>query len=405
MKLPFYIARRYLFSKKSHNAINIISLIAACGVSIATLATVCTLSVFNGFQGLVSDMFSSFDPELKITAVKGKVFDPTTEPFLQIRSFSETAVITESLEDNVLVKYGERQVPVILKGVSDNFDQLISIPDILFDGEFMFRDGKHVIANIGIGVASNLGINALFTSPITIYAPKRNAQVNLANPMSSFNVDYAYIGSVFQINQQVYDDNYILVSLDFVRELLDYSTQVSAWEIQLKKGTNLSAIQKKIQQTLGENYVVKNRYEQQEAAFKMISIEKWVTFLMLCFILLIAVFNVIGSLSMLLVDKQNDIRTLRYLGADNRLINRIFLLEGWLISALGTVIGIIFGVLICLGQYYFGWLKLGGGNGAFATDAYPVIIEMTDLIFILLAALSIGFLAALYPVRQLSKKQ
>ncbi|GHT72483.1 membrane protein [Bacteroidia bacterium] len=403
MKLPLYIAKRYLFSKKSHNAINIISLIAVCGVAVATLATVCTLSVFNGFQGLVADMFSSFDPELKITAVKGKVFEPAGEPFLQIRSLPEIAVITETLEDNVLVKYKERQVPVVLKGVSDNFSELIAVPDILFDGEFQLQENGHTFANLGIGVASNLGMNAQFISPLTIYAPKRNAQVNLANPMSSFNVDYAYIASVFRVSQPVYDDNYIIVSLDFARELLDYSTQVGAWEIRLKDGANLSAVQKKIRQTLGDDFEVKNRYEQQESAFKMISIEKWVTFLMLCFILLIAVFNVIGSLSMLLVDKKDDIQTLRHLGADNRLISNIFLLEGWLISTLGTFVGIVLGVLLCLGQSHFGWIKLGGGNGAFATDFYPVKIEIPDLLFVLVAALSIGFLAALYPVKALSK--
>jgi ABC-type lipoprotein release transport system permease subunit len=404
LKVESYIARRYLFSKKSHNAINIISLVAVCGVAIATLATVCTLSVFNGFQGLLSDMFGSFDPELKITPVKGKVFDPTTAPFLEIYALPETGLISESLEDNVLIRYKERQVPAVMKGVSGNFAEQVSIDSILIDGEFRIGDADHTFATLGVGVANNLGVNANFIFPLDIYAPKRNAQVNLANPISSFNVDYAYIGGVFMVNEQVYDDNYLIVPLDFARELLDYETEVSALEIRLKKGANLSAVQKKMQQILGTDYWVKDRYEQQEAAFKMVSIEKWVTFLMLCFILLIAVFNVIGSLSMLIVDKQKDITTLRNLGANNRLISRIFLYEGWMISALGAVTGIVLGILICLGQQHFGWLQLGGGNGAFAVNAYPVHIETGDLILVLCSVLAIGFLAVLYPVRYLSKK-
>jgi lipoprotein-releasing system permease protein/zinc transport system substrate-binding protein len=377
--------------------------VAVCGVTIATLATVCTLSVFNGFQGLVSEMFGSFDPELKITPVKGKIFDPATEKFLEIRSFPEIELISESLEDNVLVRYNERQVPAIMKGVSGNFDQLVPIQDILFDGEFTLQNEVNAFANLGIGIASVLGMNANFIFPLEIYAPKRNVKVNLSNPMASFNREYAYISSIFMINQPVYDDNYLLVSIDLARTLFDYETEASAWELKLKDPTAVPAVQKKIQQILGEEYAVKNRYEQQEAAFKMINIEKWVTFLMLCFILLIAAFNVIGSLSMLIVDKQQDITTLRNLGAGNKLISRIFLLEGWLISALGAVTGIVLGVLLCFGQQYFGWIKLGS-SGTFAVDAYPVQVQTGDLLLTLVAVLVIGFLSVIYPVRYLSKK-
>ena len=403
MNLSFYIAKRYLFSKKSHNAINIISLVAVCGVAIATLATVCTMSVFNGFQGMVFEMFSSFDPDLKITPAKGKVFDPTTDVFLEIKSFPEIDIVSETLEDNILLKYKERQVPAVMKGVSDNFETLTQINDILFDGEFILKDEVNNFATLGIGIASNLGVSANSVLPLDIYAPKRNAPVNLSNPISSFSIDHAYIGALFMISQPVYDDNYMIVSIDFTRELFDYEKEVSALEIKLKDKVNIKSVQKKIQQIIGEDYIVKDLFQQQEAAFKMMSIEKWVTFLMLCFILLIATFNVIGSLSMLIVEKQADIITLRNLGADNKLISRIFLFEGWMISALGAIIGIFFGVLICLGQQYFGWLQLGG-SGAFAVDAYPVQIEIRDLILVLATVLFIGFLAALYPVLYLSKK-
>ncbi|MDR0698400.1 MAG: FtsX-like permease family protein [Tannerella sp.] len=402
MNFSFYIARRYLFSKKSHNAIHITSLVAVCGVAVATLATVCTLSVFNGFRGLVSDMFGAFDPELKITAVKGKVFDPSGEIFLEIRSLPEIDLISESLEDNVLIRYRERQVPAILKGVSDNFDSVAPIQQVIFDGQFQLKNGISALSNLGIGVADMLSVNANFISPLEIYAPKRNAKtVNLANPMASFNVEYAYISSIFKINQPVYDENYIIVPLELARALFDYPTEVGAWELKLRKVNNIPTVQKKIQALLGEEYCVKNRYEQQESAFHMVNIEKWVTFLMLCFILLITAFNIIGSLSILIVDKQKDIQTLRNLGADNNLISRIFLFEGWLFSVVGAVMGILLGLLLCFGQQYFGWIKLGN---TFVVEAYPVQVMPGDLVLILITVLTIGFLAVIYPVQYLSRK-
>jgi lipoprotein-releasing system permease protein/zinc transport system substrate-binding protein len=405
LNLSFHIAKRYLFSKKSHNAVHVISLVAICGVAIATMATVCTMSVFNGFQELISDMFSSFDPELKITPVKGKFFDPKTENFLEIYSLTEIDCISESLEDNVLVKYKDRQVPAVLKGISDNFDKLTQIGETLIDGEFVLENEVSHFAVLGVGIADNLGVNARFIFPLDIYAPKRGIQVNLSNPSSSFNIEYTYISGVFMVKQPVYDNHYLITSIRFARNLFNCKTEVSALEIKLKETANIQAVQKKIQQIIGEQYEVKNRYQQQEPAFKMMSIEKWVTFLMLCFILLIAAFNIVGSLSMLIVDKQKDIITLRNLGAGNKLISRIFLFEGWMISAFGAVAGIFLGILLCLGQQHFGWLQLGGGNGAFAVDTYPVRIKISDLFFVLVTVLGIGFLAVLYPVRYLSRKK
>jgi ABC-type lipoprotein release transport system permease subunit len=236
-----------------------------------------------------------------------------------------------------------------------------------------------------------------------IYTPKRKAEINLVNPAASLNWDYVYIGGIFLVNQPVYDENYLIIPLDLARELFDYENEVSALEIKLKEEVDIDRVQNNIRRIIGDDYLVKNRYEQQEEAFSMISIEKWVTFLMLCFILLIATFNVIGSLSMLIVDKRSDILTLRNLGADNQLISRIFLFEGWLISAIGAIFGIVSGILLCLGQQYFGWLQLGT-QGTFAVNAYPVIIESGDLVLILSAVLTIGFLATLYPVRYLAEK-
>ncbi|GHT27055.1 membrane protein [Bacteroidia bacterium] len=403
MNLSLYIAKRYLFSKKSHNAINIISLVAVCGVAMATMATVCTLSVFNGFQGLVSTMFSAFDPELKITPVKGTVFNPETDLFLQVRALPEIDFISESLEYNAFVVYRERQMPVIVKGVSDNFASLTNFESLLIDGEVNLKNEVSNFALLGLGVANRLGVNAGFVFPMEICAPKRTVPVNLANPSSSFVRDYAYIGGVFTVNQQVYDDNYLIVPIDLARELFDYETEISALEIKLKTDADLHQVQTEIQKILGENFAVKDRYQQQESTFKMVNAEKWVSFLLLCFILLITVFNIISSLSMLIIEKQADVITLRNLGASNRLISCIFLFEGWMISVFGAVSGIILGVLLCFGQQYFGWLKLGTG-GNFLVKAYPVIISFGDLIFILLTVLTIGFLAVLYPVRFLSRK-
>ncbi|MDL2222493.1 ABC transporter permease [Bacteroidales bacterium OttesenSCG-928-M11] len=403
MNFSFYIARRYLFSKKSHNAINIISMIAVCGIAVATMATICVLSVLNGFQDLVTDMFSHFDPELKITTTQGKVFDPTTDDFRELYEMEDVISIVEVLEDNVWILNSDRQAPAVMKGVEDNFSQIVPIESIIYAGDYILRDEVNNYAVMGVGLMSNLGIYPNQRFPIEINVPKRNTPVNLVNPSSSLISEYTYVGGAFMVGQAIYDENYLLVPISLARELFQYSNEVSALEIKLVDETNIKTVQKKIKQILGDNYSVKNRYEQQEAALKMVAIEKWVAFLILCFIILIAIFNVIGSLSMLIVDKQKDIITLRNLGADNKVISRIFLLEGWMISAFGAIFGIVVGVLICLGQQYFGWLKLGTA-GAFAIESYPVLVSFSDLVIVLFSVLLIGLLAVLYPVRYLSRK-
>ena len=403
MNLSYYIAKRYLFSKKSHNAINIISLVAVCGVAVATMATVCALSVFNGFHGLVAGMFGAFDPELKIMPAKGKVFNPETDLFLEIRSLPEIEMISESLEDNALVSYRGREIPVVLKGVSNRFASLTNIESLIIDGSLELERDSSNYALLGLGLANNLSVNAGFVYPMQVFVPKRKAAINLSNPRTSITSRYLYIGGVFRTNQAIYDNNYLIVPIRLARELFDYETEVSAWEIKLKPGTSLHSVQNQIQTVLGNDFLVKDRYQQQEDSFKMVSIEKWVTFLMLCFILLIAIFNVTGSLSMLIIEKQSDVLTLRNMGANDRLISRIFLFEGWMISIVGGGAGIILGVLLCFGQQYFGWLKLGTGAN-FAVDAYPVIVSFSDLLFVLLTVLITGFLAVLYPVRYLAKK-
>jgi len=398
MNISFYIARRYLFSKKSHNAINIISLISVCGVAVATLATVCVLSVLNGFRDMVSDMFSTFDPALKITPVEGKFFNPDTDIFLEISRLNEVSGIVESLEDNVLLHYRDRQTPAVLKGVSGNYTSLSGIGSILLDGDTALMRGDSYYTLLGLNLANSLGVNASFVFPMEVYAPRREGKVNMSNPAASFNKEYVFIGGVFQVKQAKYDETYIIAPIEAARALFDCEREVSALEISLRAGADADKTRDRIRAMLGSGFEVKNRYEQQEESFKMINIEKWVTFLLLIFILVIAAFNIVGSLSMLIIDKRSNAETLRNLGADNRLISRIFLFEGWMISAFGAIAGIVVGALLCLGQQTFGWLKLGS-EGSFAVSAYPVSVVWSDLVFILVAVLIIGFLSVIYPVK------
>lgn len=404
MNLPFYIARRYLFSKKSHNAINIISMVCVCGVVVATIAVVCALSVYNGFNDLVAGMFSSFDPELKISPRTGKVFDPTTAEFQKVKQLPDIAWFGEVLQDNALVRYHDRQDIAVIKGVDENFSHLTLIDSILIDGSFILKDEVADYATLGVGLSAKLGAKPGFTSPLEIYVPKRDEKVNLSNPASSFNQEYAYIGGVFLINQQVYDEGYMILPISLVRQLLKYDKEVSSIELKLADGVDISSAKKQIKALLGDRFIVQDRYEQQEASFKMMQVEKWMTFLILSFILAIALFNVVGSLSMLMIEKKDDVRTLQNMGADDKLVRRIFLFEGWMISGFGAVIGIVIGLVLCLLQQHFGFIKLGQTAGAFIIDAYPVRVVFTDLLVAFITVAAIGLMAAWYPVHYLGKK-
>lgn len=406
MNLPFYIARRYLFSKKKHNAINIISGISVCGVALATLALVCTLSVFNGFQDMVAGFFTAFDPELKITIREGKVFEPQGAAFQEVRSLPEIGVWTETLEENAMVQYKDRQAMAIIKGVEDNFEELTSIDSLLYGaGEFILHDSIVDYGVLGVELISELGTGLQFVDPLQVYAPKRNVRVNMANPSASFNRDYLFSpGVVFVVNQQKYDARYILTSLSFARNLFNYDTEVSAVELKLKPGADVTAVQRKIARILGDEFVVLDRYEQQADVFRIMEIEKFISYLFLTFILAIACFNVIGSLSMLILDKREDVESLRNLGADDRLIARIFLFEGRLISLFGALSGIVLGLLLCYIQQRFGIISLGGGNGSFIVDAYPVSVHVTDVVLIFITVITVGFLSVWYPVHYLTRR-
>lgn len=405
MNFPFYIARRYLFSKKSHNAINVISAISVCGVALATLALICTLSVFNGFQDLVASFFTAFDPELKVTAVRGKVFDGQDPRVLALKQMPEVEVYSESLEDNAMVQYHGRQAMAVIKGVEDNFDRLTPIDSILFGrGDLMLHDEVADYAIPGIQLLSSLGSGIRFLDPLEVYAPKRGAKVNVANPSTAFVSGNLFSsGLVFAVNQEKYDASYILTSLAFARRLFQYDTEVSAVNLRLNPDADIDAVKKEVQERLGADFRVQDRYEQQADTYRIMRVEKLISYLFLTFILVIACFNVIGSLSMLIIDKREDVVTLRNLGASDSQIVRIFLFEGRMISFFGAFVGVALGLFLCWLQQAFGLIRLGN-SGSFVVDAYPVSVEAMDVLVVFVTVLLVGFLSVWYPVRYLSKR-
>ena len=405
MNFPFFIARRYLLSKKSHNAINIISGISVCGVSLATLALVCTLSVFNGFQDLVATFFTAFDPELKITPVKGKVFDGQDERILKIRQWPEVKVVSESLEDNAMVQYKGRQAMAVIRGVDDQFDQLTPIDSILFGrGELCLHDQVTNYALPGVQLLATLGSGIRFLDPLEIYAPKRGAKVNMANPAASFTSGNLFSsGLTFSVNQEKYDGAFIITSIAFARKLFQYSTEVSAINLKMAPEADVDDVKRKLTNFLGDEFKILDRYEQQSDTYRIMEIEKLISYLFLTFILMIACFNVIGSLSMLIIDKRADVETLRNLGATDKQIVRIFLFEGRMITFIGSVIGILLGLALCFLQEEYGLISLGTG-GDFVVDAYPVSVHAWDVVVVFITVLVVGFLSVWYPVNYLSRK-
>ena len=380
-------------------------MISVCGITVATMALVCALSVFNGFTDVVANTFSAFDPELQITPAKGKVFDPTSKKIEEIKALPEIEFTSESLEDNALIKFADRQEPIILKGVSANFINLANVNNLIIDGKFSLREGDIENGVIGAGMAMFLGVRAGFLDPVELYAPKRNERINLANPATAFTQSEVFVSGVFALNQQKYDDQMFIVSIDLARELFHYDKEISSLDIKVKDGYNVDKVHNKIKSILGKDeLLVKNRFEQQADLYRMVNVEKWVTFLILCIILIIAVFNVIGSLTMLIIEKNEDVRILKSLGANNTLITRIFLFEGWLITFVGAIVGVTLGLTLCLLQQYFGLLKLGNTPGAFVIDAYPVSVQALDIVLIFVTVSIIGFLAVIYPVNNLRKR-
>ena len=374
---------------------------SAVAVLVVTAALVCVLSVMNGLGSEVEKMFSRFDPDLRITAAEGKSFSIEDEALLSVQTMDEVAVAAITIEETALVEFEDHQIPALIKGVDTAYQALTDIDSIIVDGNYSVFDGAFERTVVGQGLAWQLGLGAHFIKAIHLYAPRRTGRVNLMRPDQAFEQRSCFVAGIFAVNQVEYDDKMMLVSLPLARELFSYSdNEATALELRLRPDANVQKTKKQIRRLIGENYIVQDRYEQQEDFYRILRIEKWLTALLFFFILLIAAFNLIGSLTMLMLDKQEDIRTLRNIGADNRMIRRIFTLEGWLISATGAVLGLVLGLILCLIQQEFGLIRLGSGT-EYVLSAYPVRVEFTDLIVVMTVVLLIGFVAALIPTRQL----
>jgi len=405
VRFELKIAWRYLFAKKSHNAINIVSGVSAAGVCVATAALVCILSVMNGFNRVIEGMFSNFDPSLVILPAEGKSMQINTAAFDSIRRLPDVAVFSRSIEETAMVSYKDHQTPARVMGVDEQFNSLTEIDSIITDGYYEVWDGAFERCVFGRGLASEIGINAHFVGGVRIFAPKRQERINMLRPDASLNREVCYIAGTFAVNQVSYDDQLILVSIGCAERLFDYSeNEATAVKLRLKDEKHSASVKRQIRKLLGDRYQVLDRYEQQADFFRIARVEKLLCALLLAFILLIASFNIIGSLSMLMLDKREDIGVLSNLGASNEQIRRIFLLEGWLISILGAVIGLAVGLTICLLQEQYGFIKLGNGY-EYAISAYPVAVEALDILWISIIVLTIGFVTAWYPTRSLRNEK
>jgi lipoprotein-releasing system permease protein len=402
MNFPFYIARRYLVSKKSHNIINIISGISIVGVAIGAMALIIVLSVFNGFDRLVVSLFSSFNPSIQITAAHGKTFSISNFPIEQLRKIPGVLHITEVIEEDALMKYKDNQAIVTLKGVSESYPLMSGLDTMMVEGQFVLQDEDKDYAILGYGVAGALDANLQdYVNPISVFVPRRDASFSGAFE-NAFNSDIIFPSGFFQI-QWEYDVKYAVMPLRFVKKLLNYGVERTSLEIDLAKTADQQAVQKSIEQITGNNYIIKNRYQQQEILYKIMVSEKNYIFMILTLILIIATFNVIGTLSMLILDKKKDIAVLQSMGANQSMIQRIFLLEGVMISFFGAVLGLTIGAIICWLQIRFGLIRLGSADSSFVVSAYPVYMQVTDFIMVFMTVLTIGFIASWYPVYNIKK--
>ena len=399
VKTAFHIAWRYLFAKKQFNAIHIITTISSIAVGVVTAAMICVMSVMNGFGTMVEQMFSQFDPDIRITAQNGKSFHLSPETKDQLLALPEVNLLSESIEETALIYFEDKQTPVQLMGVDSVFDSLTDIDNIITDGHFEVYDGAFDRAVLGQLLAWKIGIGARFIHGIQVYAPKRNSKVNMLRPDANFNTETCFIAGIFAVNQQKYDENTMIVDIDFTRRLLEYdSTEMTA--LMVSTQGNIKQAKRAIAQVMGEGYNIHDRYEQQKDFFRILRVEKLLTSLLLAFILLIATFNGIGALSMLIIDKKNDIRILSHLGANEQLIKRIFLFEGWLVNAIGAIGGVVVGLTICLLQEHFGLLKLGNGV-EYVISAYPVAVQGLDILLVICIVWILSLISVWIPVRRI----
>ena len=395
MSLPLKIAWRYLVSKKGHQAVNIISIVAVCGVVVATAALICVLSVFNGFRGLIMGRLAMLDPQIAITATVGKTVNNADSVINVVSAIPGVERAIPVIEDQALAMYAQLQMPVRLKGVPDDYNTMNDMDSVIVDGVWKLQDQVSKFAVPGAGPAVRLCVRPEFMGMVRLYAPQRQGRVNMANPMGAFRQDSLFVSGIFQLEQNSYDADLIYVPLDVARNLFDYETEATQIELKLTPGASEQQVMKDISQALGDSYQVKNRLMQQREAYRLVNIEKWMAFLLLTFILVIATFNVISTLSLLIIEKDDSIATLRALGANDSQISRIFVLQGWLITLAGAVTGVIIGLVLCLCQQQFGWLRLSGDPANMIISAYPVIVEWTDVLVTLALVAAVGLLTSM----------
>ena len=398
------IALRYLLSRKSHNAVNIISSVSVAGVAVATIAIVCVLSVFNGFTRLAYDRISLIDPDLKIVPAAGKVIADADSLASVIGRIEGVDIASPVIEDQALAIYNHRQMPVEVKGVSSLFTGIVDIDSVVIDGSFILSDSIYNYANLSVGVAVGLGAHPGYYDYFAIYAPRRKGRINAANPMGAFISDSLIVASVYQIEETSYDTDGVILPLEVARNLFDYSSEASAIDVRITADTDERKAASDIGRTIGKEYRILTRLEQERESFRMISVEKWITFVMLAFILVIASFNVVSTLSMLIIEKTPNMATLRAMGATDSMIRHIFVWEGWLISIIGGIAGIITGVALCLAQQWGGFIKLNGDPSRLSITSYPVSVEFTDILAVAALILITGLLVALITSAIMSRR-
>ncbi len=395
MSLPLKIAWRYLVSKKGHQAVNIISIVAVCGVVVATAALICVLSVFNGFRGLIMGKLAMLDPQVAITATMGKTINNADSVIDAVSAIDGVERAVPVVEDQALAMYAQYQMPVRLKGVPDDYNTINDMDSVIVDGMWKLRDQVSRYAVAGAGPAIRLCVRPEFLGMVRLYAPQRQGHVNIANPMGAFRQDSLFVSGIFQLQQNSYDADLIYVPLDMARQLFDYESEATQIEVKLATGADERHVMRDITHALGDGYQVKNRLMQQQEAYRLVNIEKWMAFLLLAFILVIATFNVISTLSLLIIEKDDSIATLRALGANDNQISRIFVLQGWLITLVGAFTGVVIGLILCLCQQQFGWLRLSGDPANMIISAYPVEVQWMDVIITLALVAAVGLLTSM----------
>jgi len=401
LNLSLYIAKRYIVSKKSTNAITIISWISVVAIAVGTAALIIVLSGMNGLTGLVQGLYNSFDSDLEVKAVKGKSFIMTEDLNKKIKVINGIQDVGYCIEDKALLKYDEKQTIVTIKGVSKQFESITRFDTLIYEGKYNLRQGNAYSGILGKGVAFRLGVSVTdIFDPITLYSPKRGKSKTF-NPEEAFNEYKIYPSALFSINDE-FDFKYALVDIDLAKQLFDYAdNEISSLEIKCTPGTNLEQTQAELIKVIGKDFIVKNRFQQNEMLFKTLQSEKLWTFIILVFILIVATFNIIGALTMLIIEKKKDIVILNHLGADTKLIRNIFMMEGFLITVIGAVIGLVLGSTLCWLQIKFGFIQFDEG---YVVEAYPVKIMWQDFVAIIAVVMLIGFFAAWYPVRIFTNK-